>query len=151
MKKKILIILFLIICTVAYGQAMVSEESLKAAFIFRFINFVEWNDNQPDYIICIPDDEMLRDAVSQAFKGKMVNNRHIAVVKEKEACHILISDSVPLAPSMLTIGPLAKGALLEFRLVNNKLKFAINVERVKKSQLKISSQLLKLAILEKNI
>jgi len=50
----------------------------------------------------------------------------------------------------LTIGSLARGALLEFRIVDNRLKFAIDPVRIKKSKLKISSQLLKLAILERN-
>ena len=38
--------------------------------------------------------------------------------------------------------------MIEFRTVNNKLKFAANPDLIKKSKLKVSSQLLKLAILE---
>ena len=48
----------------------------------------------------------------------------------------------------LTIGSLEKGALIEFRLVDNKMRFAVDLERMRKVKLKVSSQLLKLAILE---
>ena len=149
MIKKILVLLFLIIGTGAYGQAMVSEDVVKAAFIFHFINFVEWNDHQPEYYICIPDDDSFRASVEGSLKWKVINGRKIVVVNRSDTCHILVSDNVPKTDSMLTIGPLAKGALLEFRVVENKLKFAASLQNIKKSKLKISSQLLKLAILEK--
>jgi len=148
MKKKILIILFLIVGTVARGQAVVSEESLKAAFIFRFLSFIEWSDETDRYFICIPDDEAFRASVEESLRSKAVNNRDVVVVAGADHCHILISDNVPQTDSVFTIGPLAKGALLEFRIVDNKLKFAVSLENIKKSHLKISSQLLKLAILE---
>ena len=149
MKKIFLILSFVIFCTCSYGQNLVSQDALEAAFIFHFINFTEWTDDQPEYNICIPDDDELRSAVEQSLKGKVVNNRKINVVNRYEKCHILVSNIVP-PPSQntLTIGPLAKGALLEFRVISNKLKFAANPETIKKSKLKISSQLLKLAILE---
>jgi hypothetical protein len=72
------------------------------------------------------------------------------VVDRYDACHVLVDNymNMPFSDSTLTIGSLAKGALLEFRIIKNKLKFAVNMEKVKKCKLKISSQLLKLAILE---
>lgn len=149
MKKKIaLVFLFWTICTTTHGQAIVQEESIKAAFIFHFINFSEWDDDATDYNVCIPEDETLRRAANDSLKDKMVDGRKILVVDKADTCHVLVSDSVPSTENMLTIGPLNKGALLEFRTINNKLKFAVNLENVKKSKIKISSQLLKLAILE---
>ena len=49
---------------------------------------------------------------------------------------------------MLTIGPLSKGGMVDFRVGDHKLKFAVNMYNIKRSQLKSSSQLLKMAILE---
>ncbi len=150
MKKRILTILFLLTCTAAQGQSSVSEDAVKAAFIFHFIDFVEWSDEPSEFHICIPDDANLRTAVSESLEGKLVKNKKILVVNQSDVCHILVSDNVPAADQTLTIGPLEKGALLEFRVVNNKLRFAANLETIRKSKLKISSQLLKLAILDKN-
>lgn len=148
--KKILIVLFLVTASVVRAQALVSEESLKAAFIFHFLGYIEWKDKRAQYYVCIPDDEALLASVAAAMKEKTVNDRGIVVTDKREGCHILVSDNVPAPDSVFTIGPLNKGALLEFRVVENKLKFAVSMANIKKSSLKISSQLLKLAIVEKN-
>src|SRR5205085_2547043 len=126
-----------------------SEETVKAAFIFHFLDFVEWNDTETDYYVCVPDDTLLRNSVEESFKTKTIHNRKIRVVNRSSGCHILISDHIPKTDTTLTIGPLKKGALLEFRKIDNKLKFAASLDNIKKSKLKISSQLLKLAILDK--
>ena len=138
-------------CAFAYGQETVSEDELKAAFIFHFINFIEWDDNQPAYYICVPENEALRAVVRGSLNGKAINSKKIIVVNRTNDCSILFSDQSPQVNTTLTIGQLAKGAMLEFRIVEDKLKFAINFELIKKSKLKISSQMLKLAILEKGL
>jgi len=149
MKKTLIILLLMSIPARAYGQSVAaSEDDLKAAYIFHFINFTQWDDNREDYYVCVPDDEPLKEALETTLKDKVINNRNIVVLHQAEFCHVLVSDDPPYSKSMLTIGPLEKGALLEFRLIDNKLKFAIDLDRIRKSRLKISSQLLKLAILE---
>jgi hypothetical protein len=145
--KKLLIILLVLAANVSYAQS-VGREDVESAFLFHFINYTEWNDSLPDYYVCIPQDAALREAAVVSLKGKIVNNRKIVVVDHSDHCHVLISDEIPASDSILTIGPLAKGALLEFRVVNNKVKFAANVRKIKESKIKISSQLLKLAILD---
>ena len=135
-------------CNVSYA-ATVNQDSVKAAFIYHFINFIQWEDNKPECYVCIPDDKALRDTSQQILEGKIVNDRKIMVVKKSQTCHIMVSNYYMSSMSaMLTIGDLNKGASLEFRTVNNKLKFAINLNKIKNSHLKISSQLLKLAISE---
>jgi hypothetical protein len=149
MKKIVLILLMMIFCTRAFGDDAVTENALKAAFIFHFIGFTQWDDDKPDYYVCIPDDEDLLKTARELFKGKVIHNRDLVVVDRSEGCHVLISNSMLFSnTTALTIGTLDKGALLEFRLVNNKMKFAVDMERMKKVKLKMSSQLLKLAILE---
>jgi hypothetical protein len=136
------------VSTGAWGQSDVSEEALKAAFIFHFINFTEWNDSLSEVYVCIPEDHALKDVVQQTLKGKVVNQRRVVVVNNAPICHVMVSNEITPNEAELTIGPLSKGALLEFRLINNKLRFAANIEKIKQSKIKISSQLLKLAILE---
>ena len=150
MKKIISIFLLISICAKAYGQPVAPEEALKAAYIYHFINFIQWEDNLNSYYICVPDDNSLKEALETTLKGKIINNRSILILHQAQSCHVLISDNPPLSQNTLTIGPLDKGALLEFQRKDNKLKFAVNLEKVKKSKIKMSSQLLKLAILESN-
>ena len=147
-KKILIIILLLLVSPRAFGDATVSEDAVKAAFIFHFINFTEWNDGLPQYTVCIPDDAGLRREALEIFSGKVVNGRGILVTEGADSCHILVSEDAPFINSTLTIGQLNKGALFEFRIVGNKMKFAIDLDRIKQSKLKISSQLLKLAIVQ---
>lgn len=147
MFKTLLLIAALFFSTISYGED-VSEEDVKAAFIYHFINFTEWEDKQAQYNVCIPDNRTLRETAAEMFGGKVINDHTIEVVNHAEVCHVLVSDFVPVTQSILTIGPLDKGALLEFRKVNSKLKFAANLAKIKGSKLKISSQMLKLAILD---
>lgn len=146
--RRVVFFILLIIFYSSSAPAAISEEAVKAAFIFHFINFTQWNDESSNYYVCVPEDAQLRSAIRESLNGKAVNNRRITVVNRTKDCHILISDDVEPSTSILTVGPLAKGALLEFRVVDNKLKFAANLDEIKKSDVKISSQLLKLAILE---
>jgi hypothetical protein len=147
MLKNLIILVTVFFCSISYAQT-VSEDDVKAAFLFHFISFTEWQDNEEEYYVCIPDDRSLNDAAQRIFAGKTINNRKVIVVDRATSCHVLVSNSIPYTHTMLTVGPLNQGALLEFRVVDNKLKFAINMEKIKNSRLKISSQLLKLAILE---
>jgi len=147
--KKVIIILVLLMgcCSFAYSAEIISEESLKAAFIFNFLKFIEWNDNRPAYDICIPDDENLRKVAAELLEGKTLNNRQIEVVNRTDNCHVLVSNNPsPGSDTTLTIGSLGQGAMFEFMVVDNKLKFTISIDNIKKSRLKISSQLLQLAV-----
>ncbi len=143
----ILLALFLS-CNTSYGQVL-TKEDVKAAFIYHFINFTEWEvPTDGQYDVCIPDDRPLRETASLVFNGKIINNHKILVKGGREGCHVLVSDNVPDAVNMLTIGPLSKRGMVDFRVVDHKMKFAVNMDTIKGSQLKISSQLLKMAILE---
>jgi len=148
--KKLIFILILVVISFSTGNAQepVSEDAVKAAFIYHFIGFTHWQDNQPHYDVCIPDDTELRNTAWQTIEGRSVNGRTINVVNRYDHCHILVSENVPPQEPVFTIGSLANGALLEFRIVDNKLRFAVNMEKLRNLKLKISSQLLKLAILE---
>ncbi len=144
--KKIFIIFILLGCTSALGNEIVTQESLEAAFIFNFLKFVQWNDTRPTYDICIPDDENLRKVATALLEGKALNDRQIDVVNRTDNCHVLVSSTSPNPDSTLTIGSLDQGAMFEFLVIDNKLKFAINIDNIRKSKLKISSQLLRLAV-----
>ncbi len=148
MKRIVIILLLMSVALKAHAQSAVSEDALKAAYIFHFINFVHWDDSLDSYYVCVPNDARLKQALENVLKGKSINQRNIRVVDNAPDCHVLVSNQPPSTPSMLTIGLLGRGALLEFRVIDHKLKFAVDLERLKRCKLRISSQLLKLAILE---
>jgi hypothetical protein len=144
--RRALLIFILLGCPFVHGNEIVSEEALKTAFIFNFLKFVEWNDARPTYDICIPEDDELRRTAAGLLEGKTLNDRQVTVVDRADRCHVLVSNDPPVSDTTLTIGPLNQGAMFEFTVVDHKLKFALNIDNVKRSKLKISSQLLKLAV-----
>jgi len=148
MRKILIIFLLMTFCTRVFGDTEASEDAIKAAFIYHFISFTEWDDNDQNYYVCIPDDATLRETAREIFKGKSIKDHGIVVSNQSVGCHVLVSDNVPSTNSTMTIGPLSRGALFEFRLIDNKMKFAADFDKVKRFKFKISSQLLKLAILE---
>lgn len=149
MTYKAFLFFILIFLQPAYAEKPVSEEYVKAAYLFHFLNFTQWDDALNNYYVCIPQDPELKDAAEEMLDGKTVGGRKIVVLENYRSCHIQVSDNPSSSMTVLTIGPLHKGSLMEFKVVNNKLKFMVNVERVQKSKVKISSQVLKLAIVQK--
>lgn len=147
LRKILLAFLFTVLCTGAHAQEFAPEEDVKAAFIFHFLNYTQWDDEMESYYVCIPEDYYLRRSARNILEEKTVNGRDIRVVRHADFCHVLVSRSPPPEAGVLTIGSLSDGALLEFRVINKKLKFAADMDRIKNSKLKISSQLLKMAIL----
>ncbi|MDE2223469.1 MAG: YfiR family protein [Candidatus Omnitrophica bacterium] len=142
-------LILIFILSRAWGQGMISVDEVKAAFIFHFIDFTQWQDKEPVCYVCVPQDERLRRVSRQSLEGKVIDGRKILVVDRWDHCHVLVADQIPsMTDSVLTIGPINNGSLLEFKLIDHRLRFAVNIGKLKKTKLKISSQLLKLAILE---
>jgi hypothetical protein len=147
-----------------------SEYHLKAVFLFNFAKFVEWpadgavNNTGPIVIGVLGDDPFGED-LDRVIMGKTVNNRPLATrryrsIQDVEGCHILfVSESekknLPVIfkqtrnSGILTVGDTEnftqQGGMINFVLEDNKVRFEINVAAALQENLKISSQLLKLA------
>ncbi len=147
-----------------------SEQQVKAAFLFNFIKFVEWpasafaDRNSPLVIGIIGDDPVGRE-LAQSFQNKSINGRDLVLRQlawpgEIRGVHILLlcaseakSASAVLAGikgiPVLTIGETDRfgrqGGIINFYIEENKVRFEINIDAAEKARLKISSQLLSLA------
>lgn len=147
----------------------VSEEKLKAAFIFNFIHFTRWQDsvfteNSKYYNVCLSNKNThspdFTAATDRLINGKTINI--ITLTQESSAdkvlaCHVLIIQSnnkqyitnllttIQGSP-ILTIGN-TKQENIMIRLVNNlgKIKFFINQQIARESGIKFSSKILRLA------
>lgn len=145
------------------------EYELKAAFIYKFTNYIEWdpqiaNDN---FIIGILGTSPIESKLTEIANTKKVNNKKIIIRKynkpaEIGLCHILFisqNTSGPLKDIISKVagkgtliisekaGYAAQGTGINFILANNKLKFEANPKALNAAGLKASSQLLKLAII----
>ena len=150
------------------------EYQVKVAFINNFIKFVDWPDTAfPDkhspLIISILGETPMAEALNVIANVK-VNERQLSIrpiktLQELGASHILfvsssekprMSEILRFLGNMkiLTISEIegfcAEGGIINFTLVNNKVRFEINAEAAKKADIAISSKLLRLATIVRN-
>ncbi|MBA7634777.1 hypothetical protein ES703_42369 [subsurface metagenome] len=147
----------------------ISEYDVKVAFLYKFAKFVEWPAESfsgagKTLRLCVADTD-LTDDVFETVKSSTVRGREL-VIKEcrgpedLESCHILFvtrSREQDLAEIMaaathyhvLTIGETEGftelGGIINFIMVEKKVRFEINVDAARRAGLKISSKLLRLA------
>lgn len=157
-------------CTPAFSQAdeqLVTEHRIKAAFLYNFSRFIDWPEElqHPDrFTICVLGIDPFGDAID-SLAGKAVHNRKLDILRlpgravAGECRIVYISDSESdridsiLAPledrPVLTVSDSTafaeKGGMIRLKLVNNKVRFDINIDAAQRAGLNISSKLLSLA------
>ena len=150
--------------------ARASEYDLKAVFLYQFARFVDWppeafeGADQPLTIGVLGVDPFGK-SLDEIVANEVVGGRKLAVrryheVPEKGSCQILfISDSEAerlervLATlkgrSVLTVGDIdafaSRSGMIEFLLVQDRLRLRVNLAAANAAHLKISSQLLRQA------
>jgi len=151
----------------AAAQERAEEANLKAAFIYNFTKYIDWDqadDSAGDFTIGILGPSSLTAPLQEIAGAKTVNNRKIVIRQfanpsEITYCNVLVIPAeIPFALSsvlektqrkMLTIaeqpGWGERGVDINLVIVNAKLKFEANLKSIAASGLHVSSQLLKLA------
>jgi len=140
------------------------EESLKAAFLFNFAQFVTWPAPPgADFNLCIRGPE--RFAAADSLTGKPVAHARIRVVHSPPdaalvTCHMLYLDSAAAeeidtiqtalrSAPVLTVGdsPGAsqRGVMINLVLEGQRIQFDVNKESADRAGLRISASLLRLA------
>lgn len=144
------------------------EYNLKAAFVYRFTNYIDWEAHlgNEDFVIGIVGTSPISQplyaiAKAQTVKGHKIVIRTFNTPADISRCHLLfipqragfslaeIMERVP--KGMLTVsekpGYAALGTNINFVVIDDKLKFEINTKSLYTSGLTASSQILKLAII----
>jgi hypothetical protein len=159
-------LLFILPCASVHA-APPTEHEVKAAFIHNIAKFVEWPalPRAGDSLrLCIMGQSPLAETAG-LLAGKHIGElvwevRRIGFRESLQECHVLFiaaSESDNLrsilkdirGSGVLTVGDSGgyaeRGVMVNFYPEENKVHFEINVDVVRRSGLKISSQLLKLA------
>jgi YfiR/HmsC-like len=155
------------------GRAQIAptEYQIKAAFLFNFAKFVDWPAT-PDapadspIVIGVLGENVFHDDLQAAINGKKVNNhalqfRQYDSILQATNCQILFispSEKNHFArivsqlnkASVLTVSEsdhfIEAGGMINFVILEKKVRFEINNEAAKKAGLTISSKLLSLAV-----
>ena len=155
----------------AAGQApALTENEIKAGFLFNFTKFVEWptdafSDANSPIILGIVGEDPFGDLLVQAVAGKSVNGRAVLLKHFKEeqplrACNILFvsgSEEKHLArileklkgSSILTVGETdgfaQAGGIINFTIEGNRVRLEINLDAATRTRLKISAKVIAVA------
>ena len=170
------ILLTLLTCASAFSKAeehQTTEYRIKAAFLYNFSRFVTWPDHairdEGKFNLCILGDDPFGDLLD-AIAGKSVQNTSLEIkrpdhVNQESACQIIFiskTDASELSYLMkvlkdkpaLTVsdaeGFTDNSGIIQFKLVDNKVQFNINIDAASRAGLEISSKLLSLATVVRN-
>ena len=163
--------LMLILAAPGRAQNAPTEYQIKAAFLFNFAKFVDWPatpDASADspIVIGVLGDNVFHDDLQAAINGKKINNHPLQFhqfhsVLEATNCQILFispSEKNHFArvvgqlnnASILTVSEtdhfIEAGGMINFVIIEKKVRFQINNDAAKKAGLTISSKLLSLAV-----
>ena len=141
------------------------ELHVKAAYLFNFGRYVSWPQQAGDVVIGVVGHDPIVEVLVKTISGKTINGRTYRVkvfepAEQVDHCDILFlphsasvhAQSVLAAVAgkpILTVSDLEsfsnEGGMIEFLLIDDTLKFDINLGAAEKSGLKLSSELLRVA------
>lgn len=152
------------------ADAGLLESRVKAAFLYKFADYVEWPDSvfaQSDtpVTIAVVGADAVAAELGQAVEGRKVDDRTVTVKRLKpgdslSGVHILFVGSGAAAQtgawlqaarsqSILTVteseGALTQGSVINFIVVDRRVRFEISRGSANKNKLRLSSRLLAVA------
>jgi hypothetical protein len=154
------------------NNAISVEQRVKAVSLYKFLGYVDWPPAafpQPGspYVVGVMDADGIADELASISIGHNLYNRPVNVRKlqpgdslddvdvlfigridKARQAQILKSvQSRPILTITETDGGLALGSMINFRLVDDRVRFEVSLDAVEKSNLKISSRMLSVALL----
>jgi hypothetical protein len=148
--------------------AGVSEYQIKAAFLFNFLQFVDWphsafRDERDSLVMCILGPDPFGPELDSIIAGERIKGRPIIAQRYDHIdalgrCHLVFvnkSSRNELRNSLarlkgqpvLTVGETEAftglGGMIEFVTQNNRIRLRVNVDAANEAQLRLSSKLLR--------
>lgn len=151
------------------AQETYDEDSVKAAFIYHFATFVAWPESareEPEFVIAVLGDDEIAEELDRylpghSIQGRPMRARQIDSIEElgdedvlfigAGRSHTLDRDlqAVKGQPILVVTdaeGALDKGSMINFRLVDQRVRFEISLPSAEQSGLVLSSRLLAAAM-----
>jgi len=144
-----------------------SNEAVTAAFLYNFAKFSEWTALPPGnpIVVCVVGDDAVAAAFVDIVRGQTVNGHALDTWRPLEArtwrsCHLLYIAAVETPRAAAGLGVLKalpvltisdskgfaqSGGIIELYVETQRVRFAINVDALERSGLRLSSRLLGLA------
>ena len=148
-------------------ETQISEYRVKSAFLYNFSRFVTWPEatlqDRTEFSLCVIGTDPF-GAQLDKLTGKAVHNRTLVVRRLNslavvDDCHLVYigEDTMPTdilllvrELPVLTVSDaedfIEQGGIIQFKLIQSKVRFRINMDAANSAGLRISSKLLSLAI-----
>jgi hypothetical protein len=169
--RNIAIMIVWLIASFASAQNRMSEYDVKAAYLFNFGKFIRFTASDPNmqrqsFDVCIVGRDQVGHALddltaNERLDGKPVRILQLKTAAEARGCaiaYISASEGTRIKADLdalrgqetLTVSDAADflqhGGMIQFVIVANHVRFAVNLDAVESAQLSVSSELLKVAI-----
>jgi hypothetical protein len=145
-----------------------SQSDVEAVYLFDFGKFVRWpaGEDQGPLRICVAGAPTFtasveRTVANEAIDGRSLNVRQILRPEDEAGCAILFIDATQRERSdallrgvadkpILTVSDLpdflARGGMIQFQIIQKRVRFLVNLDAVNRGRLTMSSELLKVAV-----
>ena len=152
-------------------DAKPTELQVKAAYLSNFGRFVEWPDRESEdpvepFRVCVLGRDPFGSVLDKALAGEAVNRApltllRISIPQEAVNCRVLFISSAENSElntilaaldkaCVLTVSDMPqfvkRGGMIQFVSAGGRVRFEVNLAAAERVRLKLSSQLLKLAI-----
>jgi hypothetical protein len=165
------IVAICLIAAFASAQNRLSENDVKAAYLFNFGKFVRFtspdaNINRQSFDICIVGDDPFGHTLDELTANEQLGGKPVRVLRLKTAADARACPIAYISASegnrvkndldtlsgqpVLTVSDAAnflhRGGMIQLVTVANHVRFAVNLDAVQSAQLSLSSELLRVAI-----
>jgi hypothetical protein len=149
--------------------APITEQSVKAAYLYKFAGYVEWPDARADssrpLLIGVLESAGMAEELSRITRGRTIESRPVQVRRmesgepvagldilfvgaaEGEQLAQLLQPAAQLP--ILTVtdseGALTDGSIINFTVDRERVRFEVSLPAAERSRLKLSSRLLSVA------
>ena len=150
-------------------EPVYDEHSVKAAFIYHFATFVVWPESaqpQADFVVAVLGDDKIAEELEEylpghSIQGRPMRARRIGSVEELDNEAVLFIgsgrmdvlarpiDAISDQPVLLVTdapGALRKGSMINFEIVDGRVRFEIALGTAERAGLNLSSRLLSAAM-----
>jgi hypothetical protein len=149
----------------AQAQGQNLERSVKAAFLYKFLGYVEYPGDMPAQMtVGVIGADDIATELTQITAGRMINGRPIVVktLRDPDALAglqlVFVGGDAAQTPQILrnaakngvlsvteTENGLQQGSVINFRLVDDRVRFEISLPAAEKNNVRLSSRLLSVA------
>lgn len=136
---------------VAFAE-VTPEMRIKVAYLYNFMKFVYWPDSKDDLNLCVVASADFEKVARENMVGRKAQGRAIQVrtvrSDELQSCQVVYSDQAlsKVGPGVLTVGEgqdfVRDRGMIAFAVVQDRVRFYINLDALRAAQLRADSQLL---------